>query len=741
MDASTETDQGRTPPWRGLAASLWRSLLGKAPRSMASGFISGAVVAGGAAPFAGWRMPMLWFVVNAALVIGAHAYSAHLRRRGRDAFHEFNPFTWLISATYSAAALYFVWFFEGAAQTLGVTLYGVVMFQILARDYAAPGRLVANLAAPILSMALVQFYASLLLIEHAQPWKIITLLACPIVVFRAFRAVQINLSGARNQAREALKQLSESEARYRLLAERSPDIIIRYDTAGIIEYISPAAANYGYEPASLVGRNLAELLEPAERPRNEAFLADLAAGRPTPTGADNVWRTVGADGTALAFEGARSVLYDDDGCVVGAVAALRDVTLRVALEDELRSRRAEAEAANEAKSQFLANMSHEIRTPLTGVVGFARILQDMAGLPDDARAHVGRIAKSGEALLNVVNDILDFSKLEAGQMELDPQPFEIATFLEETLDLVRPRAVDKDLTLQLDLSRDLPAHLSADAARLRQVLLNLLTNAVKFTLVGGVTVTAGYDGGQLRVDVTDSGPGVAPDAARRLFQRFSQVDNSNTRAHGGSGLGLAICKGLIEMMGGEIGLQSSPDHGSTFWFTIPAAAATSVATLAPSSAPACDGSADFEPGPLSILVVDDVAVNRELICAMLAPFDIAITTATGGAEAVESACARAFDLILMDLQMPGMDGMAATKAIRANCDVNRTTPILAISANVLSSQVEAARRAGMSDHIAKPINPTELLTKIGQWAYSARDDAPPQPDHAAATPAAAAGRR
>jgi CheY-like chemotaxis protein len=368
-------------------------------------------------------------------------------------------------------------------------------------------------------------------------------------------------------------------------------------------------------------------------------------------------------------------------------------------------------------------MSHEIRTPLTGVVGFARILQAMADLPDEAQAHVTRIAKSGEALLSVVNDILDFSKLEAGQMELDPQPFELATFLDETVDLVRPRAVEKGLTLRLELPPDVPAFLSADAARLRQVLLNLITNAVKFTAAGGVAVAAGYDAGQLRVEVTDSGPGIPPDAARRLFLRFSQVDDSNTRAHGGSGLGLAICKGLVEMMGGEIGLQSLPHHGSTFWFTIPAAP---MATTA--------GPPAFEARPLSILVVDDVAVNRELIGAMLAPFDIAVTTATGGAEAVEVACARAFDLILMDLQMPGMDGMAATKAIRANCDVNCTTPILAISANVLASQVEAARQAGMNDHIAKPINPTELLTKIGEWAYRSHEDADPQAIRAASAP-------
>ena len=243
MDASTEADQGRALISRRPAASLWRSLVGGAPRSMASGLISGCVVAAGAAPFAGWRAPTLWLVVNSALVLGSHAYAAGATRRGRDAARAFNPFTWLISATYSAAALYLVWFFDGVAQTLGVTLFGVVMFQILARDYEAPRRLAANLAAPIFAVAMVQVYASLLLAQHAEPWKIITLLASPMVAFRAFRATQINLGDARKQAREAVKQLSESEARYRLLAERSPDIIIRYDIAGVIEYISPAATN------------------------------------------------------------------------------------------------------------------------------------------------------------------------------------------------------------------------------------------------------------------------------------------------------------------------------------------------------------------------------------------------------------------------------------------------------------------------------------------------------------------
>jgi CheY-like chemotaxis protein len=363
----------------------------------------------------------------------------------------------------------------------------------------------------------------------------------------------------------------------------------------------------------------------------------------------------------------------------------------------------------------------------------------MVDLPEGARAHVDRINTSAEALLSVVNDILDFSKLEAGQMELDPQSFDPGSFLQETADLVRLRAADKGLTLAVELAPDLPARLDGDAARLRQVLLNLLTNAVKFTATGGITVTAGYDQGQLRVEVIDSGPGIAPDAVHRLFRRFSQVDSSNTRTHGGSGLGLAICKGLVERIGGEIGMRNSPGGGATFWFTVPAGTVASAESTTQDSAGASDDSSEFDAGPLAILVVDDVEANRELIRAMLAPFDIAVTTATSGVEAVEAACARPFDLILMDIQMPGMDGMAATQAIRANSDVNRATPILAISANVLSSQVEAARRAEMDDHIAKPIRPTELLTKISEWGYRTREDGAGRTSELApATPVAAA---
>jgi len=507
-------------------------------------------------------------------------------------------------------------------------------------------------------------------------------------------------------------ELADSERRYRILAENSPDIIIRYDTQGVIEYVSAASRNYGVEPADVIGRNVAEFLDSSELDRNDLFMRDLIAGRPLPQGEQHIWRSTGKDGAIIELEGASSTVLDDDGQIIGVISVLRDVTARRALEDELRTKRAEAEAAAKAKSQFLANMSHEIRTPLTGVIGFAGLLEQMADLPQEAQRFASRISTSAAALLLVVNDVLDFSRLEANQIELDPQVFDPRSFVDSTADLVRHQATEKGLQLVVDIGDDLCRPLVADSARIRQVMLNLLTNAVKFTDRGTVTLKAGWDPltAQFAVSVQDTGIGIPEELSGRLFQRFSQVDGSNTRRHGGAGLGLAICKGLVERMGGEIALESQAGQGSTFHFRVPAAAAE--ATV-PAAAP--DQASPVGIHPMRILVVDDVAVNRELVRAMLSAFDVEVIEACGGSEAVEAARGMQFDVILMDLQMPGMDGIAATAAIRALAHPNRATPILALSANALPAQVEACLMAGMDDHIAKPIDPRALLTKISDW--------------------------
>ncbi|HEY2752380.1 ATP-binding protein [Phenylobacterium sp.] len=375
--------------------------------------------------------------------------------------------------------------------------------------------------------------------------------------------------------------------------------------------------------------------------------------------------------------------------------------------------REEAEAANKAKSEFLANMSHEIRTPLTSILGFAGLLENIDGLPTKANTYVNRIKTGGQALLSLVNDILECSRLEAGKVELAPKAFDLAAFIDDTVGLISTGARNKGLTFKLAAADELPQTVTADMDRLRQVLLNLLSNAVKFTESGSVTlaVSRQAEGGErIRFEVIDTGAGISPEDAARLFQRFSQVDGSNTREHGGAGLGLVISKGLVEAMGGEIGVDSAEGRGSTFWFTVEAPAASQ-------SGPATTTEIEeWRLAPLRILMADDVAVNRELVAAMLSPFDVQLSLANNGQEAVDTALDAVFNLILMDLQMPGMDGLAATREIRKRSDLNRTTPILALSASVMPSEVAACRQAGMNDHVAKPIDPSELLSKIALWA-------------------------
>jgi PAS domain S-box-containing protein len=516
------------------------------------------------------------------------------------------------------------------------------------------------------------------------------------------------------------RALDEHQARldqnvefFRALAAQVPDVIIRYDLEGVIEYASPAILTvFGYEPAAVVGRNIRMFIA---NPGQSRTLKSVLAGQAPPTGVLNQFQVLRQDGRPIWVQGHPAAIFDEAGKPAGVVTVVRDIEDQRAMEQELHRKHAEAQAAAVAKSQFLANMSHEIRTPLTSVIGFTKLLKTRDDLTPTSATYAQRIATSADALLSVVNDILDFSKLEAGQVELDPQPFSPLELVQQAAGLIQAQAVAKGLTIELSAT-DLPALVCADSSRLRQVLLNLLSNAVKFTLRGHVRLEASYDKatGRLHLVISDTGIGIPPERRDRLFQRFSQVDGSNSRQYGGTGLGLAISKGLVEAMGGEIRVESELDVGSRFSFSV-------VAPLATSSVDAEGLVSDETPaqqptlGRTRLLVVDDVRMNRELVCAMLAPFDVDVTQAADGATAVATAMGQSFDLILMDLQMPGMDGLAATRAIRANSELNRGIPILALSANVLPAHVEASRRAGMNDHIGKPISPEELLTKIALW--------------------------
>ncbi|MBL8352990.1 MAG: response regulator [Burkholderiaceae bacterium] len=399
----------------------------------------------------------------------------------------------------------------------------------------------------------------------------------------------------------------------------------------------------------------------------------------------------------------------------GTVSVYRDVTRARAAAEELERARLAAEAANEAKTRFLATMSHELRTPLNGVLGMNGLLLDTA-LDPRQRMYAETIRSSGEALLDIINDVLDMSRLEAGRMVLESVVFDPVALVGEVAALLSARATDKGITLTMADPPGMPARLVGDAGRIRQVLFNLIGNAVKFTQAGSVVVQSEHAArGDGRVDwtlrVRDTGIGIAPEVLPTLFERFTQADNSFSRRYGGSGLGLAISRELVELMGGEIGVASRLGEGSEFRVRLPLA----VAPGTPATAEAAQAAAGT-PGPalpsapagLRVLVVDDNRVSQLLLSAMLAQRGHFVDVVADGSEALRQVQQARYDLVLMDIQMPLMDGVSATCAIRALAGPAGRVPIVAVSAHVLPDQRAQYLAAGMNELLTKPIDASRL---------------------------------
>jgi PAS domain S-box-containing protein len=515
------------------------------------------------------------------------------------------------------------------------------------------------------------------------------------------------------------ERVQRSEAHFRMLIEHTSDMIVIIGLDGIVQYVSPSVvAMLGYPPERLVGRGIFDLLHPDDLLEAQGAFAELL--QHLGTGPRMMTRVRHADDSWRVLESVNTHVLDPlRGELI--ISSLRDVTVRVEQQAELSQAKEAAEAASRAKSEFLANMSHEIRTPLNGIIGMTELTLDTA-LGPEQREYLDLVKYSADALLAVVNDVLDFSKIEAGKLALEHLPFEIESAVGDALKVLALKAEEKGLRCDWTIDPRLPARVVGDAVRLRQVLINLVSNAIKFTEQGGVTVSVTAaerepallappaDSAEigLHIAVRDTGIGIAADKHAAVFEAFEQADGSTTRRYGGTGLGLAICRRLVDLMGGRLWLESAPGAGSTFHFTVRLQAPREAVAAGPTAV--VSGAA---PRGLRVLLVEDNAVNQRLAMRLLERHGNRVRIAGNGREALTALAEATFDVVLMDVQMPVMGGFEATAAIRAGERAGgRRQPIIAMTAHALSGDAERCLEAGMDGYVAKPIHARELFDAI-----------------------------
>ena len=521
--------------------------------------------------------------------------------------------------------------------------------------------------------------------------------------------------------RAALQARQAAEARFRVIFEQAPLGVVLLDprTRRITEANPRFAEIVGRGVGELVGADPMALTHPDDVAESLRQLGRLDARRIDGYRLNK--RYLRPDGTpvwvSLAFAPVQ-VASEDAPRYLGIV---EDISARIEMEERLRQASAAAAAANAAKSEFLAHMSHEIRTPMNAVLGLAQVLEREPLAPAQ-RDMVGRIRGAGQSLLAILNDVLDLSKIEAGQLRIEPRPFDLRALLANLDSLMGQAARAKGLALRIEPPALPPGQLRGDGLRIEQILINLVSNAIKFTERGEVSVrvrTDEVEEAQLRVhaEVRDTGIGIAPEAQARLFAPFTQADAGIARRFGGTGLGLSICKRLVELMGGAIGVRSQPGLGSTFWFELPLErVAGSEPASAAIPAPAAASASGSRLAGMHVLVVDDSAMNRDLVQRALALEGAEATLAADGQQAIEllRSRPRAFDAVLMDVQMQVLDGLSATRRIRDELGL-AALPVIAFTAGVGADQQAAARAAGADDVLPKPMDLEQMTLLLLRW--------------------------